>query len=92
MRGDGITLAHGIGGAKDLPIPAELAIVGAVGALVVSFTVLAIAWRAPRYDESKTGRPAPEWLARTVDSTAYRVTLRVLGIVGLGYAAMASLR
>lgn len=90
MSGDGISLAHGIGGAKDLPIPPELAIVGAVSALVVSFTVLAIAWRTPRYDESKTGHPAPEWLARVVDSTAYRITLRVLGIVGLGYAATAA--
>ena len=70
MPGDGITLAHGIGGAKDLPIPPELAIIGAVAALTVSFTVLAIAWRTPRYDESRTGRPAPEWLSRIVDSTA----------------------
>ena len=65
MPGDGISLAHGIGGAKDLPIPPELAILGAVAALTVSFTVLAIAWRTPRYDESRTGRPAPDWLARS---------------------------
>ena len=42
--------AHGLGGAKDLPIPSELAIAGAVAALVISFTVLAVAWREPRYD------------------------------------------
>jgi len=50
--------AHGIGGAKDLPIPPQLAIAGAVAALTVSFTVLAVAWRNPRFDES-AGRPAP---------------------------------
>ncbi len=49
--------AHGLGGAKDLPIPSELAIAGAVAALVVSFTVLAVAWREPRYDAATSGRP-----------------------------------
>ena len=90
MAGDGISLAHGIGGAKDLPIPAELAILGAVAALVISFTVLAIAWRTPRYDESRTGRPAPQLLARVVDSTAYRVTLRVVGMILFLYTAIAA--
>lgn len=90
MGGDGISLAHGIGGSKDLPIPPELAIAGAVAALIVSFTVLAIAWRKPRYDESKTGRPAPVWLARIVDSTAFVVGLRVLGLLVFAYAATAA--
>ena len=90
MPGDGVSLAHGIGGAKDLPIPPELAILGAVAALTVSFTVLAVAWRSPRYDESRTGRPAPEWLARIVDSTAFRVCLRVLGIIVFAYTAVAA--
>ena len=90
MPDDGFSLAHGIGGAKDLPIPPELAIIGAVAALTVSFTVLAIAWRTPRYDESRTGRPAPAWLSRIVDSAAFRIVLRVLGMVVLLYAAMAA--
>jgi hypothetical protein len=90
VTGDGISLAHGIGGAKDLPIPPELAIIGAVAALTVSFTVLAIAWRTPRYDESKTGRPAPPWLSRIVDSTAFRVALRVLGMLIFLYTAVAA--
>ena len=54
----GVTLAHGIGGAKDLPISPELAIAGAVAALTVSFTVLAVAWRNPRYDAATSGRRA----------------------------------
>ena len=56
-------LAHGIGGAKDLPIPTELTIAGAVAALTISFTVLVVAWREPRYDGATSGRPAPAWLA-----------------------------
>ena len=78
---DTITLAHGIGGAKDLPISPELAIAGAVAALVVSFTVLAVAWRSPRYDATTSGRPAPPWLARVVDSTAFRAAARAFGLV-----------
>ena len=60
---DAVPLAHGIGGAKDLPVSPGLAIAGAVAALVVSFTVLAVAWREPRYDAATTGRAAPGLLA-----------------------------
>ncbi|GAA2155393.1 hypothetical protein GCM10009844_42410 [Nocardioides koreensis] len=90
MSPDGISLAHGIGGAKDLPVSPELAIAGAVAALTVSFTVLAVAWRRPRYDEATSGRPAPAWLARIVDSTGFRVALRVVGVVVFAYAGVAA--
>ncbi|MBI2242729.1 MAG: hypothetical protein HYU55_01800, partial [Nocardioides sp.] len=90
MSPDGITLAHGIGGAKDLPISPELAIAGASAALVVSFTVLAVAWRTPRYDAATSGRPAPTLLRRLVDSTGWRVACRVFGMVVFLWAAMAA--
>lgn len=83
-------LAHGIGGAKDLPLPLELAIAGAVAALVVSFTVLAIAWRSPRYDAATSGRPAPAWLDGLTSSTAWRVTLRAVGFAFFLYVAAAA--
>jgi hypothetical protein len=88
---DGVTLAHGIGGAQDLPIPPLLAIAGAVGALTVSFTVLAIAWRTPRYHAATDGRPAPGWLASLVDSRAYRWGLRALGLALLAYTLWVAL-
>jgi hypothetical protein len=87
VAGNGITLAHGIGGAKDLPISPELAIAGATAALVVSFTVLAVAWRTPRYDAATSGRPTPG-LARVVDSTAWRATWRTVGFLVFLYTAM----
>jgi len=90
VRGDGITLAHGIGGAKDLPISPELAIAGAVAALVVSFTVLAMAWRTPRYDEATTGRPAPRWIEAVVDHPVFVVGLRVVGLLVAAWAAYAA--
>jgi hypothetical protein len=88
---DGISIAHGIGGAKDLPISPELAIAGATAALVISFTVLAIAWRTPRYDAATSGRPAPAWLASIVDSPAWRIVLRTLGMALFLYIAAASI-
>jgi hypothetical protein len=88
VTGDGITLAHGIGGAKDLPISPELAIAGATAALVVSFTVLAIAWRTPRFYAATSGRPAPAWLASVVDSAAWRITWRTVGFLVFLYTAM----
>ncbi len=81
---DDLVLAHGIGGAQDLPISPALAIAGAVAALTISFTVLAVAWRTPRYDGT-SGEPAPGWLSRLVDSTGWVVGLRVLGLLLMGY-------
>ncbi len=81
---------HGVGGAKDLPLSPELAIAGAVAALTVSFTVLALAWRSPRYDAATSGRPAPRALGRLVDSTGFRVALRVLGLLLLAYSGVAA--
>jgi hypothetical protein len=86
----GITLAHGLGGAKDLPISPELAIAGASAALVVSFTVLAVAWRTPRFDAATSGRPAPARLARVVDTTAWVVLWRVVGMLLFLWVAMAA--
>ncbi|WP_193604477.1 hypothetical protein [Nocardioides dongkuii] len=88
MAVDGTTLAHGIGGAQDLPISPELAIAGAVAALTVSFTVLAVAWRTPRYDARTSGRPAPPWLDALVASPGFRIALRVLGFVLFLYTVM----
>lgn len=87
--------AHGIGGAKDLPISPELAIAGAVAALTISFTVLALAWRTPRYASPargpRGGHPLPDSLQRLVDSTAWRGGLRVVGLLFFGWAALAAI-
>ena len=86
----GAISAHGLGGAKDLPIPSELAIAGAVAALVISFTVLAVAWREPRYDAATSGRPAPAWLDRLVSSRALAVSVRALGMAFFLYVGAAA--
>lgn len=80
---------HGLGGAKDLPIPAPLAIAGGTAALVVSFCVLILAWRRPRYDDpsgpQRAGRPVPEALARIIDSPGWAWALRLLGLAMAGW-------
>lgn len=81
---------HGIGGAKDLPIPLDLAISGAVAALVLSFAVLAFAWREPRYEGPRAGREVPG-LQRIVDSTAFRVACRGFGLLVFGWAMVAAI-
>lgn len=86
----GTISAHGLGGAKDLPIPSELAIAGAVAALVVSFTVLAVAWREPRYDPATSGRPAPAWLDGLVSSRGFAVFTRTVGMVFFLYVGAAA--
>ena len=80
---------HGVGGAKDLPIPGSLAIAGGTAALIVSFCVLVLAWRRPRYAEARggahSGRPLPPLLARLLDSAAWAWALRVLGLAFAGW-------
>ena len=76
---------HGLGGAQDLPISRELAILGAAAAVAISFVVLALAWRQPRYDAATSGRPAPAWLAAFVDSVWWRGLLRLVGLLALIY-------
>lgn len=85
MTGD--LSAHGLGGQQDLPISLTLTVAGAVAALVVSFTVLVLAWRRPRYDPGD-GRPAPLVLDRVVAHPAFAVALRVLGMVVFLYTVM----
>lgn len=79
---------HGLGGAKDLPVPAPLAIAGGTLALVVSFAVLALAWRRPRYDGAVRGRPLPA-LGRLVDSAAFGAATRVFGVLFFGWTTWA---
>ncbi|MDN5743888.1 MAG: hypothetical protein L0H31_02070, partial [Nocardioidaceae bacterium] len=74
--------AHGIGGQADLPIPLELAVSGAVAALVLSFTVLILAWRKPRYDGGgHPGRPAWRRLDMVTAHPAFHVVLRIIGVI-----------
>jgi hypothetical protein len=84
---------HAFGGAKDLPVPAPLAIAGGTAALIVSFCVLVLAWRQPRYAASGSGqssgplagRPLPSGLAGLIDSPGWAWALRAIGLAAAGW-------
>jgi hypothetical protein len=75
---------HGLGGAKDLPIPLQLAVSAACAALIVSFCVLALAWRTPRYQGPRPGRPVPR-VAQIVDDGRFQWALRLIGLLVAAY-------
>lgn len=49
-------LGHGIGSRGDLPLPVGALVVGAVTAIVISFVVLARAWKTSRFSALAEGR------------------------------------
>lgn len=58
--------SHGFGGSTDLPIPFDYALVGGAWALTISFAVLALAWKEPRFADpapAEDVRPRRPWLA-----------------------------
>ena len=85
----GVLEAHGIGGQADLPISLGLAISGAVAALVISFTVLVVAWRTPRYatrlEDDLDAVPDEE--TPTARVSYGLVALRLIGMIGFVFTA-----
>ncbi len=86
-----VWLAHGVGGPDDLPIPASYAFIGAAAALLISFAVLSLAWRTPRFGGERSGRPLPHLLARFVDSMVTRGVVVALALAFTAWVTMAAL-
>ncbi|OBB81284.1 hypothetical protein A5760_17110 [Mycobacterium colombiense] len=76
-----VVLAHGLGGSGDLPVPYAYAMVGAAWALTFTFALVAFAWRRPRFDPLKPGRPLPAALTTFVDSRVTRWSAAALALV-----------
>lgn len=57
-------LAHGIGGVRDLPVPAWLFYWGGAVVLVVSFVLLGALWKRPQLEAHAGGRALGEGLSR----------------------------
>ncbi|MDQ4085313.1 MAG: hypothetical protein M3165_05795 [Actinomycetota bacterium] len=75
-----LVLAHGVGGGRDLPIPSEYAVVGAGWALVISFTVMAFAWRSSRFRGDDSGRALPAWAGALAGAVWTHALLRALAL------------
>jgi hypothetical protein len=86
-----MVFTHGIGGSADLPVPLAYALAGGAAALAVSFVVLALAWRTPRFDATTQGRPLPPRLASAVDGGWLSVVLRGVGLLFTAYVVWAAL-
>ncbi|SEQ70941.1 hypothetical protein [Microlunatus flavus] len=67
---------HGIASRHDLPLPFPFVVVGAGVALVVSFVVLGLAWKRPRY--ATVGGVGLPRLTRFVDGRGTRTVARVV--------------
>lgn len=78
---------HGIGSRQDLPLPFEYLLVGAAVALVVSFVVLAFAWRTPRW-RTASGIALPG-LTRLVDRRGVRAVLRLVPLLLYAWVGLA---
>ena len=83
-------LAHGLGGSTDLPIPFTYALVGGAWALTFTFAVVALAWRRPRFDPDKPGRPLPRWVTTAVDAPATRWSIALVALAFTLWVAMAA--
>jgi len=74
-----LPLAHGIGGVKDLPVPAWLFYYGGAIVLVLSFVALGALWKRPLLAQARRR----EWA--TIPRRALRI---VLGAFGFGVLAL----
>ena len=83
-------LAHGLGGSTDLPIPYTYALLGAAWALTATFAVVALAWRKPRFDENRPGRPLPLWVTSAVDAPVTRWIVAIVALLLTAWIAMAA--
>jgi hypothetical protein len=70
-----LPLAHGIGVAKDLPLPLWLFYYTGAIVLVVSFVALGVLWTKPRLQNSTWERPLPRPLQRILLSPALHVVI-----------------
>lgn len=85
-----VVLAHGLGGSSDLPVPYAYAMVGAAWALTFTFALVAFAWRRPRFDPLKPGRPLPTAVTTLVDARATRWTAAAVALVFTVWVVLAA--
>lgn len=75
--------AHGLVIRADLPIPEWLFGFGAAAVVVVTFVLLAVAWRSPRLEEPRT-RWLPDRIGRLVTGRGLEALAGAVGVFALG--------
>ncbi len=86
-----MTLAHGIGGVRDLPVPESFFFTTAAIVLVVSFLLLGVLWTRPLLERASVGRLLPEVVGRIVLSRGVRVLLGAASVGLLVFTIAAGL-
>ncbi len=86
-----VVLAHGLGGSSDLPVPYAYSVIGAAWALTFTFALVAFAWRRPRFDPLKPGRPLPAVVTALVDSRVTRGIAAAATLLFTGWVLLAGL-
>ncbi|MGD9734138.1 MAG: fenitrothion hydrolase [Solirubrobacterales bacterium] len=86
-----LPFAHALLARQDLPIPAWLFAWGASTVLIVSFVVLSLAWKTPRFEHERW-RPLPGAFWRVLLSLPTQVICGAIGVALLGGAIYAGLR
>ncbi|HSK31954.1 MAG TPA: hypothetical protein VK903_00585 [Propionicimonas sp.] len=79
---------HGLGSRQDLPLPLPAVIGGAAVVLLVSFAILALAWRETRWDGRTGGRRLPG-LTRLVDAGWLRAAVAGFGLFAFCWVSAA---
>jgi hypothetical protein len=74
------TLAHGVGGVRDLPVPESFFFTTAAIVLVVSFVLLGALWKQPVLERAAIGRRLAGALQTILLSRALRVVLGTLSV------------
>jgi hypothetical protein len=78
---------HGIASRHDLPLPFGFVLIGAAVALAISFAVLLLAWRTPRF-AADPGIPVPR-IQALVDNRAIRATGRLVVLALFAWVGLA---
>ena len=79
---------HGLGSRQDLPLPFPMVVAGAAAVLLISFVVLALAWREPRWDGAPSGIALPS-LTRLSDAGWARAAIAAVGLFAFGWVGLA---
>jgi hypothetical protein len=85
------SIAHGLVGRSDLPIPEWLFVWAAVMVLIVSFVALAVLWPEPKLQRERW-RPLPGGLGRVLGSRPVEFVCGAIGVFLLGLVVYAGLR
>jgi hypothetical protein len=85
-----LPVAHALVARKDLPVPTWLFAWGAAIVLIISFFVLSVAWRSPRFEDERW-RPLSVRFSRIVLGLPTQVVCGAIGVFLLGVAIYAGL-